>query len=214
MILFIVNTQKKRMDMKGLLRVVLLSICIVWGLGTNVFSQRLIQNQGFTTIPVSHGKAILMKEIKLNNKNIANGNYDRLKTWVKDNYTTDLVNSNIKYRHQDFTVYVKSKVDLLLPLLDVNHKGAKALMDYKMSAFIENGKCVVIFSDISYKIRNTSPTVDGKVKAEEFVTSEVLSRNDEYRAQRNEVQKGTLHYFNSLVKNLEDAINRPAPLHQ
>lgn len=202
------------MNMKSLLRVVLFSICIVWGFGINVFSQKLIQNQNFTTIPVSHGKAILMKEVKLNYQNDVNNNYERLKTWVKDNYTTDLVNSNIKYDGTAHSVYLKSKIELLLPLLDINHKGAKAIMNYHMNAFIENGKCIVIFSDISYKIKNTSPAIEGRVRAEEFVTNEVLARNDDYKQQRNEVQKGTLHYFNSLVNNLEDAINRPAPLHQ
>lgn len=176
----------------------------------SLFAQGLIQNREFSYIPVSQGRAILMKEIPLAYPNEPVSNYNKLKTWVKENYTTDLLNSGIKYNASENSVYVSSKVELLLPLLDVSHVSAKAVMNYYLDVFLEKGKCVVLFSDITYKLHNTNPPLTKKMKAEEFVTNEVLLINDEYKMQRNEVQKGTLHFFNNLVKNLEAAVNRPA----
>ncbi len=173
-------------------------------------AQDLIQNNGFKNIPVSQGKAILMKEILLNSPNETNGNYDKLKNWIKQNYTTDLINSSIKYNASEYSVYVKSKVELLLPLLNVNQESAKATMNYYMSVFIEKGKCVVIFSDITYKLHNTYPSLTKKLRAEEFVTDEVLRYNDEYKQQRTEVQRGTLYYFNNLVQGLGKTLNGAA----
>lgn len=185
------------------------AVALMLSAQNSLFAQRLIQNGEFSYVPVSQGRAILMKEIPLAFPNEPVNNYNKLKTWVKENYTTDLLNSGIKYNTSANSVYVSSKIDLLLPLLDVSHVSAKAGMNYYMDVFLENGKCVVLFSDITYKLHNMNPPLSKKMKAEEFVTNEVLLINDEYKQQRSEVQKGTLHYFNNLVKNLEAAINRP-----
>lgn len=175
-----------------------------------LFAQKLIQNEGFFNIPVSQGKAILMKEIPLAYPGETQANYNRLKTWVKDNYTTDLLNSGIKYDNQADAVYVKSRVDLLLPLLNSGELEAKAVMRYKMDMFIEKGKCVVLISDISYKMQNTTPKLTQPVKAEDFVVEDVVYISNQYTKQKIETRKGTLYFFNNLVKDLETALNPPA----
>lgn len=189
--------------------VFLFAVALMFSAQNSLFAQRLIQNGGFSYIPVSQGRAILMKEIPLAFPNESAANFSKMKAWVKDNYTTDLLNSAIKYNTTSQSVYVSSKVDLMLPLLDSGAESAKATMNYYMDVFLENGKCVVLFSDITYKLHNMNPPLTKKLKAEEFVTNEVLLINDVYKQQRNEVQRGTLHYFNNLVKNLEAAVNRP-----
>lgn len=195
--------------MAKILRFVYFTVLFIIASQSSSYAQKLIQNEGFGYIPMYQGKAVLIKEIKLKNVSLAAQSYSRLKEWVKQNYTRDLVNTGIVYYNDDQKVVVKSKVELLLELLNIENVGEKATMTYQLSAFINNGKCILEITEINYKIRNAIPSIKKKVKAENFVTREALLVNDGYAREKQETQKGTLFYFNNLAKSLEEVLNMP-----
>lgn len=188
-------------------KTILFTICLLAGGHFAAYSQQMIQNRDFTYVPIFNNKAVLLMEIPLNNVSKAAENYTKLKSWIKDNYTTDLINSSIMYYPDDQAVLVKSKVDLLLPILNNENVSEKSVMTYHLYTFIQNGVCVMQITDMEYKVTNTIPALKQKVKAEDFITNEALKINDEYRKERVETQKGTLYFFNQLAKNLGKTLN-------
>ncbi len=193
--------------MAKFIRITFFVVCLMLSMQNSLYAQQVIQNQGFTHIPTLNNKAILLKEITLNNVSEAAMNYTKLKNWVKSNYTTDLINSSIIYYNDDQAVLVKSRVSLLLPLLNEQNISEKSLMSYHLYIFIRNGKCVMQISEIDYKVENAIPALKKKIKAEDFVTDEALLVNDQYRKERIETQKGTLYFFNEQANSLEKALN-------
>jgi hypothetical protein len=166
-----------------------------------------LQNGGFTAVPVYEGQVVLMREITL--KYVSDATdvfYTRLKQWVKDNYSGDIF-STITYYDKDASVVVKSKVELLLPLMNEQNIGEKAVMSFHLYAFTKRGICTVQFSNIGYRLKETIPPLSKKLKAEEFITDEAIRINDWYSKERATVRKSTLYYFNELTKKLEMALN-------
>lgn len=185
----------------------LIIICFFSIFPVTAVSQNLIQSKDFTYIPSLDNKATLIREIQLNNVSEAAGNYTKLKKWIKNNFTTDLINSSIMYYSEDDAVLVKSKVDLLLPILNKENISEKALMTYHLYAFIRNGICVVQVTNIDYKLKNAIPNIRTKIRAEDFVTNEALQIKDGYTKEKIETQKGTLYFFNNLINDLEKTLN-------
>lgn len=172
-----------------------------------LYAQDFLQNNGFRYIPLYNQKAVLVKEIPLNNISEAAGNYDKVKNWVKKNFTTNILNSRIIYYNEDQRVFVRSKVDLLLPILNSQNISEKSVMSYTLNIFISNGKCIFEVTDMEYKVHNTIPVLKKKIKAEDFVTEQVLSVQDQYIKEKIETQKGTLYYFNNLAEDLARNLN-------
>lgn len=172
-----------------------------------LMAQDLLQNNGFRYVPLYNKKAVLVKEIPLNNISEVARNYDKLKNWVKKNFTTNLLNNSILYYNEEQRVSVKSKVELLLPILNQQNISEKSVMHYTLNAFILNGKCIFEVTDIEYKVHNTIPELKKKVKAENFVTEQALSVQDQYIKEKIETQKGTLYYFNNLAEDLAKVLN-------
>lgn len=195
--------------MAKLFRFITSVILLTFIFQSNISAQQLLQNDGFKYIPTYQGQAVLIKEIPLEDISIAAQNYTKLKSWIKKTYTTDLINSGIIYYENEQSVAVKSKVELLFPLLNAENMSEKATMKYNLDAFISSGKCVLIISDITYKIRNSIPKIKKKVKAENFVTNDALNKQDEFQKEKIEAQKGTLYFFNNLSNDLEAALNQP-----
>lgn len=192
--------------MTNYLKIALICICFfVIGL-SQTKAQQLIQSGKFTYIPVFDNQAILIKEIPLSNIS-SKENYTNLKNWVKENFTTDLINSSIMYYNDEQAVLVKSKVDLLLPLLNTNNEGEKSVLSYHLYAFIKGDVCVIQISNMEYKVVNAVPALKQKIRAEDFVSSQALKISDEYTKERIETQKGTLYFFNELTDKLEKMLN-------
>jgi len=194
--------------MAKILRFVYFAVLFIIVSQNGSYAQKLIQNEGFGYIPMYQGKAVLIKEIKLKNVSVAAESYNRLKEWIKQNYTHDLVNTGIVYYNDQQKVVVKSKVELLLELLNIENVAEKAVMNYQLSAFIRDGKCIFEITDITYKIRNAMPSIKKRITAENFITKEALLTKDNYSKEKQETLKGTLFYFNNLAKSLEDVLNK------
>jgi|GEM_PF-1121560 len=173
----------------------------------NIKAQGLLQNNEFRYVPVYKGQAVLVKEIPLRDISEAAQNYTRIKNWVKKNYTTNIFTSSILYHNEEQRVSVKSKVELLLPILNIQNTSEKSVMSYTLNIFISNRKCIFEVTDITYKIQNAIPNLKNKVKAEDFVTEEALSIQDQYIKEKIETQKGTLYYFNNLIESLAKSLN-------
>jgi len=173
-------------------------------------AQRLIQNDKFTQLPLLDGKAVLIKEIPLLEPLDTEKNYNKLKDWIKSNYTTDLINSSIKYNPSTKNVFVKSRVELLLPILNSQNVSEKTIMNYHLDTFILDGKCIFQVSEINYKLENAIPAINNKLKAEQFVSEQALLINDNYSKERAETYKGTLYYFNNLADSLTEALHKTA----
>jgi len=188
-------------------RTIFTAICFILVAQSSLFAQQIMQNKGFTYVPAVNNQAILIREIPLKDVSVAAQSYNKLKSWIKKNFTTDLINSSIVYYNDDQAVLVKSKVDLLLPLLNEKNISEKSVMNYHLYTFIDNGKCIIQFSNIEYKIENAIPVIKKKVRAENFVTNDALQINDVYKKERQETQKGTLYYFNELASTLEKTLN-------
>ncbi|MDU1905116.1 MAG: DUF4468 domain-containing protein [Dysgonomonas sp.] len=174
---------------------------------SSIKAQGLLQNNDFRYVPVYKGQAVLVKEIPLRNTSEAAQNYNRIKSWVKKNYTTNIFTSSILYHNDDQRASIKSRVELLLPILNAQNISEKSVMSYSLNIFISNGRCIFEVTDITYKIQNAIPHLKNKVKAEDFVTEQALSIQDQYIKEKIETQKGTLYYFNNLAESLAKSLN-------
>jgi hypothetical protein len=168
----------------------------------------LIQKGRLKKIPIYNNKVVLIAEIPLKKIYSESQNYNKLKKWVKETYTTDIIHTSINYDNAEERVSIKSKVELLLPLLNTRNEGTKSVMSYELNTIILHGKCVFEVSNISYKIQKATPEIKNRISAREFITASALDIQDDYTQVRNETQKGTLYFLNNLIESLEVSLNK------
>lgn len=173
----------------------------------NSSAQDLIQDNGFTHAPMFNNKVVFLKTIALTNpdKQIA---YQRLKDWGKQNYGTDFLISSIRYDHHNYEIIVKSRIELILPP-DSKKNQEKAIMTYRLNAFILDGKCVFEVKDIVYQYdkTKTDKVYPKSPKAEEIIADYLVGKQDELSELRANTRKSTFYFLNELTKQLEKAVN-------
>lgn len=159
-------------------------------------AQQLIQNERFTYAPLFDNQVVLLKEISLNGK-LPNQAYENLKDWNKEFYAKSPLVSSIGYDQPRREVLVKSKIELLLPE-NSRKVREKVTMSYRLNTLIINGVCVFEVKNITYKL----PKQKATLRAEDTISPKALAIVGPQQELWQNIQKGTLFYFNELSDNL------------
>lgn len=184
-----------------------LIICVLFNISHVVSAEPvIIQNNGFKYIPIFENKALLIKEIPLNKNLPSDYSYTTIRNWVKKQFTTDVFYNSILYLEKDMTVFVKSRVELLLPLFNNRNENKTALMQYQLVVSIIDKKCVMEITNINYKLKHSDFRIKEKLPAEMLVTPQALTIKDAMSIEREEILKNTLFYFNNLADTLSESL--------
>lgn len=92
--------------------------------------------------------------------------YEGISRWAKKNYAKDIFLSNVVTNKKKKTVFVSSKVELLLNDTD------KTIVGYKLSILCEEGKYKATLTDITYQYDPNGEKKYRNIPAEEVIANE------------------------------------------
>lgn len=182
-------------------RILFFIICIISTV--TVSAQITRQNELFKDVPVVNNKVAFVKEVKLQGKSTSE-NFEILREWAKVNYGKDPFISSVRYDARKNEIVAKSRVELVLP---ENSQGIreKIIMRFRVDGFIFDDKCILEISDLSYLHENAkSKKLPRVIRAENFITNELIEEENPLRELRINARKSTLYFLNSLGKGFEE----------
>jgi len=165
------------------------------------YAQIVRQGEAFNDVSVVNGKVVFLKEIPLKKGFSKDANYELLKDWAKKNYGKDPFISSVRYDAKNYEIIAKSRIELLLP---ANSKGVreKMIMRYRVNGFLFQDKCVLEIREITYMYQNNSgeDKLPKVIRAEEFITDEIIDGNGDFQELKLNTRKSTLYFINELSK--------------
>lgn len=172
------------------------------------YSQITKSDEMFKSIHVFSGKVVFVKEIQTLSGDLAE-NYSVLRNWAKVNFDKDPFNSSVAYDTKNKKISARSRVELLLPEGENGIRG-KVIMKYKLDAFFIENMCVVEITDVNYlnNAKQNKNTLNSKIKAEDMITYEAISIQDENKVTRTNVKDNTLYFFNDLIGSLQKNLTK------
>lgn len=196
--MLILSSNQQHITMRG---IIFFIICTIYT--TTLHAQITRQNELFKDVPVVNNKVVFVKEVKAQGKS-AIDNYEILKGWAKVNYGKDPFISSVRYDSRKNEIVAKSRIELVLP---ENSEGVreKIIMRFRVDGFIFDDKCVLEISDLSYLHENAkSKKLPRIIRAENFITNELIEEDDPLKELRINARKSTLYFLNSLGKDFEE----------
>lgn len=179
---------------------------------TGIFSVLIVSAQitklheNVSEVHVIDGKVVFLKEIPAPEKYSMAANFQKMKDWAREEYGKDPFISSVRYDSKRYEIIAKSRIELLLPA-DSKNVREKFIMRYRVNGYIFNDRCVLEITDISYMYQkvsgDTSKSLPRAVKAEEFITDQVIAKDDELTEIKTNLRKSTLQFINQINKNFE-----------
>jgi len=180
----------------------LLLVC----LPTLAFAQITKSGESFTGVFRVNNKVVFIKEIDIK-ESTPDKAYLILKEWTKLNFAKDVFNSSTNYEDDKKKVTARSRIELLLPEKQDGLR-EKMIMKYRLDAFIEDNKCIVEITKISFtnNKKENNNTLPKKISAEDLISDWAISLNDINSETRLNTKKSTLYYLNELISSLQTVI--------
>lgn len=162
------------------------------------------------TISLVEGKVAFIRELPLPSDDSKEQAFEKIKNWTTENYGKDPFLSSIMVDKKDLEVIAKSRIELLLP---VDSKGVRErfVMRYRINCYVIEGKCILELIDIALLYQTNkgdakSNKIPRIVRAENFISDQVINIDDELSEVRLNTKKSMLYFVNQLFKNFEVAL--------
>ena len=115
--------------------------------------------------PMKEGKVCYVDEVDMDGMS-QQKIYEGISRWAKKNYAKDIFLSNVVTNKKKKTVFVSSKVELLLSDTE------KTIVSYKLSILCEEGKYQATLTDITYQYDPNQEKKYRNIPAEEVIADE------------------------------------------
>lgn len=185
-------------------KTILIIICIICVLSANAQITR--QNQDFEQVHLIDNRVAFIKEIDLQGITLEHA-YNILREWGKQNYGKDPFISSIRYETkknpEKKEILAKSRIELILP--ENSHRiREKMIMRYRVDGFIQDNKCILQITELSFLHENTKDTrLPRIIRAEDFITDDQLKVNDDLQELKTNTKKATIYFLNNLTRDFE-----------
>lgn len=168
-------------------------------------------NEEVKTVPLIENKVAFVKEVPIKFGKTKDEAYQMMRVWAKNSYGKDPFISSVRSDIKKYEIVAKSRIELLLP---VDSKGVRErfVMRYRINTFVtDEGKCVLEVEDLSLMYQGAKGDEKSKIlprilKAESFITDEVIRIDDDLSEIRLNTRKSTIFFVNQLFKNFEVAL--------
>lgn len=185
-------------------KTILIIIGIICVLSTNAQITR--QNQNFEQVYLINSKVAFIKEIDLKDISPEHA-YNILREWGKQNYGKDPFISSVRYEAgknpKKKEILAKSRIELILPENSRQVK-EKMIMRYRIDGFIQDNKCILQITELSFLHENTKDTrLPRIIRAEDFITDTQLRVDDDLQELKINTKKAAIYFLNNLTRDFE-----------
>ncbi len=113
--------------------------------------------------PIRNGKVCYVDNVDMDDMKVSEI-YKGISQWAKNNYAKDIFLSNVVTNKKKHTIFVSSKVELLLNETD------KTLLKYRLSIECKDGHYTATMTDISYEYDPNEEKKHENIPAEDVIT--------------------------------------------
>lgn len=190
-------------------------LCVVLLLGllsVSGFAQITKSPDKFTEVTSFEDKVVFLKEFDVKDLN-PDSVYAGIKDWGRKEYGKDTFVSSIKYDPKNKEVRITSRIELLLPE-DSEGKRESVPMKYRLNVFLCQDKCVMEVKGITFHVplpkdKAAVKTVHKSYRAEELILPSLKTLPAGISGEfRNNLEKSTIFFLNTLLDDVSVAINR------
>lgn len=192
-------------------RLITITITVIsWAIFSSHLSAQIVKlNEEVTEVHVIDNKVTFIKEIPRPAGNNQDQCFRMMKDWAIRNYGKDPFISSVRTDAKTGEIIAKSRIELLLPE-DSKQVRERFVMRYRVNGYVLENYCVLEVTDISFLYQGVkkegAKALPKVIRAEAFITNDMIEENSELQEIRRNVRKSTLYFVNELYAEFESSL--------